>query len=98
MHVEVHACLARICLHAYAMHGNVDVGMQVHLFMYMSAYVCICMYGMHIPLAGAADPRDHTMGGGAPRKLGAGTYIYVIYIYIYSYIFALTIALLLIGC
>ena len=59
------------------MHAYVDVDMQVHVFMHISAYACICRFGIHIPLAGAAHLRDHTMGEGE----GAGIEdIYIIYI------------------
>ena len=49
-------CHARICLHAYLMQAYVDVDMQMHMLMHVNAYACICMLGMHIPLAGGAHP------------------------------------------
>ena len=44
----------------------VDVDMQMHIFMQMNAYACICMHGMHIPPAGRARPGGpYPFGGGA---------------------------------
>ena len=73
----MHACHARICLHAYAMHTYVDVDMQMHIFMQVNAYAYICMHGMHIPLAGGAHP-------GGPHPLGGGRWTWdLMHIYIY---------------
>ena len=51
-------------LHAYSVHAYVDVDMQVHIFMSVSAYACIRMHGMHIPLAGAAHQGGYLGDGG----------------------------------
>ena len=60
----MHAMHAYAYMHMPCMHAYVDVGTQVRMFMHMGEYACICTHGMHIPLAGAANPRDHTMGVG----------------------------------
>ena len=51
--------------------------MHVYIFMHVSAYACIRMHGMHIPLAGAAHQGGYV--GGVPRTLDPGTYIGIPY-------------------
>ena len=85
------------------MHAYVDVDMQMHILMQMNAYVCICMLGMHIPLAGGAHPGGPPPFGGGAVKPGTqdiyipctclynthlDIHIYLyVHIYIYTYVY-----------
>ena len=90
MYAYIDACmpfaymLACIPMHAYV--SKLDVDMQMHLFVQMNAYACICMHGMHVSLAGGVF-----LGGGREPWTPAHIYIHLhifvcpyIYIYIYS--------------
>ena len=59
--------------------------MHVYIFMHVSAYACIRMHGMHIPLAGAAHQGGYVGGGGTTDPGPWHTYIYTIALY-YMYI------------
>ena len=58
--------------------------MHVYIFMHVSAYACIRMHGMHIPLAGAAHQGGYVGGWGGTTDPGPW-HIYM-YIYIYTHI------------
>ena len=84
------------------MHAYVDVDMQVwciyiYIFMHVSAYACMRMHGMHIPLAGPAHQGGYLGGGTNPERWHIHKYIYMymykIYRYIYIYIYDVYIPL-----
>ena len=51
--------------------------MHVYIFMHVSAYACIRMHGMHIPLAGAAHQGGYVGGGYHGPWTLAHIYMYV---------------------